>query len=71
VGYNKEVKSLYVDFIGSDVDTAFLNVPEALYVFFVEAKIPDYFFRSFVEGYFEEAKLKLENNVDTIYPYAV
>lgn len=71
VGYNKEVKSLYIDFIGSDTDTAFLNVPEALFTYFVEASFPERFFKLFVEDYFEVAQLKFENNVISTFPSAV
>ena len=71
VGYNKEVNSLYIDFIGSDVDTAYVDVPESLYTLFVEAKNPDKFFQQFVNGYFAEAKLILESQVNSIYPYAI
>lgn len=71
IGYNIDVKSLYIDFMGSDVDTVYLDVPESLYPLFIEAKDPDKFFQQFVNGYFKEAKLSLENQVNSIYPYAI
>jgi len=71
VGYNNEVNSLYIDFTGSDVDTVYVDVPESLYTLFVEAKDPDKFFKQFVNGYFKEAKLIIENRVNSIYPYAI
>lgn len=63
IGYNKEVQSLYVDFIGSEIDTAFVKVPEPLFTFFVEAKSPDKFFNQFVDGYFDVAKMRFKNEV--------
>ena len=55
VGYNKYKESMYVDFVGSDTDTVFLKVPEALYTTFIEAKSSDQFYDQFVEGYFDIA----------------
>ncbi len=71
IGYNEEVNSLYIDFIGSDVDAVYVDVPESLYILFVESKNPDKFFQQFVNGYFAEAKLILESQVNSIYPYAI
>lgn len=56
IGYNKEVKSLYIDFVGSVTDTAFIQVPESLFESFKEAKSPDKFYDQFVDGYFEVLK---------------
>lgn len=53
IGYNKEVQSLYVDFVGSVTDTAFLKVPVSLFESFVNSKSPDRFYDQFVDGYFE------------------
>lgn len=55
IGYNKAKMSLYIDFVGSDTDTVLLQVPEALYTTFAEAKSADYFYDQFVEGYFDVA----------------
>jgi len=57
IGYNKEVGSLFIDFTGSDIDTAFINVPESLFQSFIEAKSPDEFYDQFVEGYYDIVKL--------------
>lgn len=64
VGYNKQVQTLYIDFNGSDIDTAFVNVPEPLYEFFINAKSPDRFFKQFVDGYFDVAQLQLDNYIN-------
>lgn len=71
IGYNKEVNSLFVDFIGSDVDTVYVDVPESLYTLFVEAKDIDKFFKQFVNGYFKEANLIFESRVNSTYPYTI
>ena len=55
VGYNKERETLYIDFVGSDTDTVLLQVPEALYKTFIEAKSADKFYEQFVDGYFDVA----------------
>ena len=60
IGYNKEVQSLYIDFIGSETDTAFIKVPEPMFKYFVEAKSPDKFFRQFVDGYFDDVKFGID-----------
>jgi len=53
IGYNKEKESIFIDFVGSETDTVLLNVPEALYSTFIQAKSPDKFYTQFVEGYFD------------------
>lgn len=55
VGYNKEKESLYIDFVGSETDTVLLQVPEALYSTFIEAKSADKFYDQFVKDYFDVA----------------
>ncbi len=37
IGYNNKKQSLYIDFSGSDTDSVYLKVPEALYSTFIEA----------------------------------
>ena len=41
IGYNKEVQTLFIDFIGSETDTAYIKVPVSLFENFIEAKSPD------------------------------
>jgi len=53
VGYNKLKKSMYIDFVGSEIDTVFSKVPEELYSTFIQAKSPDQFYAQFVDFYFE------------------
>jgi len=61
IGYNKERKSLYIDFAGSDTDTVYLQVPEALYTIFCESKSADKYYEQFVKDYFDEAVFNAEN----------
>lgn len=53
IGYNRLKKSMYIDFVGSEIDTIFSKVPEELYSTFIQAKYPDQFYVQFVEFYFE------------------
>lgn len=56
IGYNKEVQSLYIDFVGSLTDTAFIKVPESVFENFKVVKSPDKFYDQFIDGYFEVLK---------------
>ncbi len=56
IGYNKEVQSLYIDFVGSLTDTAYIKVPESLFESFKAVKSPDKFYDQFIDGYFEVLK---------------
>ena len=53
VGYNKNKKTLYIDFKGSETDTIFLEVPEEMYDIFIKAKSPDKFYDELVKDYFD------------------
>ena len=55
IGYNKKKESMFIDFVGSETDTVFLKVPEALYSTFIQAKSSDQFYIQFVDGYFDVA----------------
>lgn len=71
IGYNKGVRSLYIDFIGSSTDTTFIKVPEALFEYFIAAKSPDYFFTQFIDGYFDVASIDLNNSISAKFPIAI
>ena len=53
IAYQKSEKLLHIGFVDNETDTIFLNVPEALYKIFIEAKSPDQFYTQCVEGYFD------------------
>ena len=71
IGYNKDVRSLFIDFKGSSTDTTFIKVPEALFEYFIEAKSPDYFFTQFIDGYFDVANFDLNNSINAKLSIAI
>ena len=64
IGYNREVKAMYIDFVGSEIDSAYVGVPEALFKAFVIAKSIDDFFAQFVDSYYDVVNQPVTNYID-------
>ena len=60
IGYDSEVQSLYIDFKGSETDTAYIKVPESLFRSLIHARRPDDFFETFVSENYEVANIPVD-----------
>ena len=65
IGYNREMKTMYIDFVGSLVDTPYKNVPESLYSEFVESGSINTFYQDHIEDVYESVNVESENKFDT------
>ncbi len=67
IGYDREIKSMYIDFKNSEVDVPFCNVPEEVYIKFVESKSRVRFYlryiRDFYDCYLDEKTKVIKSNV--------
>lgn len=64
VAYNKEIKTMYIDFIDSNVDTPYAGVTEAIFTAFCEAKNTDEFFKIHIKDCFEKIDINTENSIN-------
>ena len=52
IGYNKEVKTMFIDFQGSEIDTPYVNVPENVFKSFTNSDTINKYFKKHIEGKF-------------------
>ena len=64
IGYNREVETLFIDFVGSHVDTPYKKVPESLFNRFIESDTADTFYDQNIKDVYESVQIDSENNFD-------
>lgn len=64
IGYNAEIQIMYIDFVGSVVDTPYKSVSEDLFNEFSKAKNIDGYFETQIKDFFEEVTFDLENRIN-------
>jgi len=64
IAYNSEVKTMYIDFKGSNVDTPFMKVDENVFKMFCNAEDVDEFYRTKIKNSYQEAILNTENTIN-------
>ena len=50
IGYNSEVKTMLIDFQGSEIDTPYINVPMSVFKEFSESDTINKYFKEFIDG---------------------
>jgi len=53
IGYNREVKTMFIDFHGSEIDTPYVNVPENIFNSFSESDTINKYFKEHIDGKFK------------------
>ncbi len=53
IGYCREVKTMFVDFLGSEIDTPFINVPENIFKSFSKSNTINKYFKEHIDGKFK------------------
>lgn len=49
IGYDSALKSLFIDFKGSEIDIPFCNVPESVYLEFIETEFTYQFYKTHIK----------------------
>ena len=52
IGYNREVKTMFIDFQGSEIDTPYINVPENVFKTFSKSDTINKYFKEHIDGKF-------------------
>ena len=63
VGYNAKIKTMYIDFSGSTVDTPYKNVIENTFQEFSQAKNADAHYENYIKTCCERVDINTENSV--------
>lgn len=63
IGFNQEVKTMYIDFTGSSYDTPYQNVTEEVFKTFSQAHRVDDFYEKKIKGIYEPTKINIENTI--------
>ena len=53
IGYNREVKTMFIDFQGSQIDTPYVNVPESVFKTFSNSDTINKYFKEHIDGKFK------------------
>ena len=53
IGYNKEVKTMFIDFQGSEIDTPYVDVPENVFKSFSKSDTINKYFKEHIDGKFK------------------
>ncbi|WP_299872704.1 KTSC domain-containing protein [uncultured Cocleimonas sp.] len=53
IGYNREVKTMFIDFQGSEIDTPYVNVPESVFKSFSKSDTINKYFNEYIDGKFK------------------
>ncbi len=64
IAYNSEVKTMYIDFKDSTVDTPYAGVNKALFKSFCEADNIDEYFETFIKNKCKKVEIDIENTVN-------
>ncbi len=63
IGYNAEIKVMYVEFCGSTVDTPFKNITEDTFREFSRAKMVDDYYEDYIKLNFEQVDTETKNKI--------
>lgn len=50
IGYNSKVKTMFIDFQGSEIDTPYINVPKSVYKEFSGSDTVNKYFKEHIDG---------------------
>ncbi len=64
IGYSKEVNAMYIDFIGSTIDTPYQNVSEEVFKTFSQAKKIDDFYETEIKNIYQPTQINTESTID-------
>lgn len=64
MAYNAEIKTMYIDFYGSTVDTPFKNVPKNTFLEFSQAYSVDEYYEKHIKTCYEKVKIGTENSIN-------
>lgn len=53
IGYNSQVKTMFIDFQGSEIDTPYINVPKNVFKEFSESDSVNKYFKENIDGKFK------------------
>lgn len=64
IGYNQEINTMYIDFIGSSTDTPYQNVTEEMFKTFSQTERVDDFYEANIKGVYEPTKINIQSTID-------
>ncbi len=53
IGYNRVVKTMFIDFQGSEIDTPYIDVPENVFKIFSKSDTINKYFKEHIDGKFK------------------
>ena len=53
IGYNSKMKTMFIDFQGSEIDTPYINVPKNVFMAFSESDTVNKYFKEYIDGKFK------------------
>ena len=63
IGYNQEVKTMYIDFAGSSFDTPYQKVPEMVFKKFSKARKTDDFYVNKIKDKYQPTEIDTESSI--------
>ena len=63
IGYNKDLRTLIIDFVGSACDTPYKNVTEKTFVEFTQAERIDEYYNIFIKDIYKPSEIHTESTI--------